>query len=78
MSGKYDLNIYLIPGVKIKGYTEVIFSYSGTKVGRNPRRPGKALGLKAAWNLEFGTTHMFGRKSAGLRAEVLNSGLALV
>lgn len=69
MSGKYDLHFYLIPRMKIKEYTAKLFSpYSRTKLDRKSRGAGQALGLQVAWKLEFGATHVFGEKSAGLRA----------
>lgn len=39
-----------------------------TKLDRKSRVAGQALGLQVAWKLEFGATHVFGGKSAGLRA----------
>lgn len=69
MSGKYDLHFYLIPRVKIKEYTAKLFSpYSRTKLDRKSRGAGQALGLQVAWKFEFGATHVFGGKIAGLRA----------
>lgn len=67
MSGKYDF--YLIPRVKTKEYIAKLFPpYSRTKLDRKSRGAGQALGLQVAWKLEFGATHVFGGKSAGLRA----------
>lgn len=69
MSRKHDLNFYLIPRVRIKGYTvKLYFPSSRAKLDRKPRRAGQALRLGIAWKLKFGVTHRFGGKSTGLRA----------